>query len=429
MKHIPLTRPYWGKKEEQIVVRALRSSTGVGDGPFTQKLMGLLQKITGAKYAIPTTSCTHGLELTMRALGIKPGDEVIMPSFTMSSTANAVVLMGATPIFADIDPVYFNIDPIDIERKITSKTKGIIVVHYAGMPCEMEVINKIAKRHHLFVVEDAAHAIGAYYKNKMSGTWADAGVYSFHGTKNISCGEGGAVVSNDHKLVDKMEIIRANGTNRKQFLDGVIDKYSWVDIGSSYYLSDILTSILIEQLHQIKTITIKRHQIASLYSNKLSKYAKLFQLPQVPKDTKPNWHIYALKFYDLEKRKIFMTRMRKAGIEVSSHYVPLHSSEMGRRIYKQTLIADGAVLGDENLAASSIPARNEALRSIVNNPRLEVKSHKISSPRRTGLEYPVLPVTDEVSNSIVRLPIYPGLTKGDLSYIITSAQKVLDKLI
>ncbi len=379
MMHIPLTKPYWGPKEEKAAVRAIRQTSGSGDGPNTAKAEALLQTLTGAGYAMLTTSCTHGMELALAALvmngKLKTGDEVIVPSYTMSSTANAALLSGAKVVFADIDPVFFNIDPEDIKRKITNKTRGIMIVHYAGMPCRMDEIMEIARRHHLWVVEDAAHAIGASYKDKPLGTFGDIGVYSFHGTKNVSCGEGGAVLTNSKELAVSMEIYRANGTNRKQFLEGVIDKYSWVGKGSSFFLSDILASILYEQLKQITTINTKRQQISSSFTKSLSNYSDLIVLPSIPKFTKPNWHIYAIRFRNPQHKRIFMAQMRKKGIQVVSHYVPLHSAPMGKTIWKGEL-----------------------------------------------------PVTDAVANTLARLPIYPDLNLKERRYIISSAQKILKKL-
>lgn len=373
---IPLTKPYWGKKEEGAVIDALKTSTGVGDGPFSKKLAAKLRELTSSPYVFPVTSCTHGLELAMAALGVSDGDEIIMPSFTMTSTANCVVLRGGQPVFADIEERNFAIDPADIRRKITNRTKGIIVVHYGGIPCAIEEILEIVKEHHLFVVEDAAHTIGAYYKGKMLGTFGDVGVYSFHGTKNISCGEGGAVVTNRKDLAEKMEIFRANGTNRSAFLRGDVDKYSWVGMGSSYFLSDILCSLVLTQVNQIHTINKKRTQIATYYTKSFSSYSTLLTLPAVPQAVISNWHIFPLLFHSKENARIFLTAMREKGIEVSTHYVPLHTSPMGKRL------------------------------------NLHIK----------------LPVTEDVSTRLVRLPIYPGLTNAQLKYIDTSAQLILSHM-
>lgn len=379
--HIPLTKPYWGKEEERILVEAIRRSHGSGDGPYTKKLIVQLKKRTGSAHVIPVTSCTHGLELAMVALGIGVGDEVILPSFTMSSTANSVLLRGATPVFADIDPVSLCIDPSDIEKRIMKQTRGIIVVHYAGMACDMEKIISIARKHKLFVVEDSAHALGASYNGKALGTIGDIGVFSFHGTKNITCGEGGVVLTSNTDLAEKMTIYRANGTNREAFLAGIVDKYSWVGIGTSFLLSDLLASIVTVQLKKLPFINKKRTEIASVYTKAFAGYKKFMTVPKVTPGTMPNWHIYALVFKKKQHRDIFLLSMRKYGIDVAYHYVPLHSSTMGR---------------------------------------------KLASPASGGRSY--LPVTDSIWERLVRLPIYPGLTKKELDFIISSAHRVLGTL-
>lgn len=376
--NIPLTKPYWGKREEQAACEAIRSFHGSGDGPYTAKLVKKLSELTGSRYILPVTSGTHGLELAMIAFGVKQGDEVIIPSYTMSSTANCVVLQGGKPVFADIENRTFGIDPLDIQKCISKRTKGIIIVHYAGMPCDIESILVIAKKHKLFVVEDGAHAIGAYYKGKALGTFGDIGIFSFHGTKNISCGEGGVVLTNRKDLADSMEIYRANGTNRNAFLKGEIKKYSWVGKGSSYFLSDILANIVNVQLDQITTINNKRKQIAAYFTKHLKQFKTLIDLPRFARDTKPNWHIYALRFFSPEHRTIFCQIMKQAGIEATSHFVPLHSSLMGK---------------------------------------------KLGGGKRQ------LPVTDQVARTLVRLPIYPGLTKKELTYITKTARKALASLL
>lgn len=376
--NIPFTKPFWGKEEEKAVVESIRHRHASGDGPASKLLIENLKKLTGAKYVFPVTSCTHGLELAMIALGIGPGDEVIMPSFTMTSTANCVVLRGGTPVFADIDETFFTIDAVDVERKITKKTKGIIVVHYAGMGCRMVEIVKIAKKHKLFIVEDAAHAIGAIYLGKSLGNWGDIGVYSFHGTKNVACGEGGVVLTNSNRLAKKLEIYRANGTNRNAFMRGEVAKYHWLDYGSSYFLSDMLAAIVNTQLEKLPIINRERAKVAEYFTKKLARFGKLIMLPTIPKGSKPNWHIYALRFDTGEHADIFLQQMRAAGIEVSRHYVPLHSAPAGRRFGKK--------LGK-------------------------------------------LPVTDRVYDTLIRLPIYPGMKKRELSFITSAAQKIFQSLV
>lgn len=367
IKVIPLFKPYWDKKEEQACVRALRSTNGAGDGANSKKLIQMLQKILRVFYVFPVTSCSHGLELACLALDVDRGDEIIVPSFTMSSTANCVLRTGATPIFADIDPQTYCIDPADIERVITKRTKGIIVVHYAGMAADMKKIMKIARKHKLFVIEDAAHAIGASYEGKKLGTIGDIGVFSFHASKNVSCGEGGAVVTNRKDLVTSINEIRANGTNRTAFLHGQVDKYTWMRGGSSYFLSDILASIVVSQLGKLQNITRKRTAIAKLYTKILTPFTDDIQLPVISKGTIPNWHIYGISFRNSSGAQRFMGAMKKAGIGAVLHYVALHSSPMGRKI--------------------------------------------------SGKKYKTLPVTEHIAETLVRLPVYPGLTKKEFLHI------------
>jgi dTDP-4-amino-4,6-dideoxygalactose transaminase len=377
--NIPLTKPYWGKREEKAVVRALRETNGVGDGKYTEILLSMLRKSTGATWACAVPSCTHGLELAMMGFAatgrLNPGEEVIVPSYTLSSTANCVVLAGGTPVFADIDPITFMLDPGDVEKRITKKTRGIILVHYAGMSAPMEALYNLAKKHHLWIAEDAAHAIGASYKGKALGFVTDVGVFSFHGTKNVSCGEGGVVLTSDTALADAMDIYRVCGTNRKAFLEGKVDLYSWVGKGTSFLLSDILSAILVEQMKQIRTINKQRNQIASFYNKTLHSFEDIIQLPVVPKGTTPNWHIYAIVFKTPAARKYFVTEMRKKGIEVSTHYVPLHSSQMGKSYTK-----------------------------------------KSAKP---------LPVVERIAGTLVRLPIYPDLTTKQRTYIAKVLKVVL----
>jgi dTDP-4-amino-4,6-dideoxygalactose transaminase len=376
--NIPLSKPYCGTEEIKAVTKSIRTSLGTGDGPSTKILIQQLQRILGVPYVLPVTSGTHGLEMILSCLDLKTGDEVIVPSFTMSSTANAVLLAGATPVFADIEGTRYTIDPEDVKRHITPRTKGIIMVHYAGMPSLMEELLALAKKYHLFIVEDAAHTIGATYKGKALGTFGDAGAFSFHGTKNICCGEGGAVVTNNENLANSMETYRQNGTNRRDFLRGKVDKYTWVGKGTSFFLSDILASILVAQVKKISIINRKRKEIAQVYTHAFEAYRNIVQLPVVPPHTEPNWHIYALRFKKEAHAGKFLDAMRKKGIEVSTHYVPLHDSPMGRKI--------------------------------------------------AGHSFEYLPVTELVAKTLVRLPIYPDLNKKSFGYIIRTAQRILARM-
>lgn len=377
---IPLHKPLWGKKAEQAVIYAMRHGSGTADGPHSAQMREMLQKITRAKFALPVTNCTHAMEIAVACLGVGAGDEVIVPSFTLASTATAVMRSGGIPIFADIDGQTYCLDPVDIERKITKKTVGIITVHYAGMAGEnFDALLRIAKKYKLWVIEDAAHCIGSEYKGKSLGTFGKAGAFSFHGTKNIACGEGGAVVSNSSDLSQKMEVFRAIGTDRAAYLAGKVSIYQWIGEGSSYFLSDILAALTSVQLDQIDTITKERQRIAMIYAGALTPFSGIVQLPIIPKGmTKPNWHIYALKFRDVQTQKEFVLAMRKKGIEVSTHYVPLHESPMGR---------------------------------------------KISQSRQR------LPVTEDVAKTLVRMPIYAGMKDNEIGYVVRTTQQVLKGLI
>ncbi len=376
---IPLHKPYWGPKAEQAVIRAMRTGSGVGDGPNSQAMREKLKKLTKAAFTLPVTSCTHAMEAIVASLGAKAGDEVIVPSFTLAATATAVMIRGAKPVLADIDPVTFSLDPRDVEKKITKRTVGIMTVHYAGMAGpSFDALKALARDKKVWLVEDAAHCIGSWYKGKHLGTFGVAGAFSFHGTKNVAAGEGGAIVTNDTKLADKLEIFRAIGTDRQAFLQGKVSIYQWVGEGSSYFLSDIFAALVNVQLDQIARINRDRRKIASEYQKAFTPFADKVQLPTVSKGmTEPNWHIYALKFPTHALQQQFMRKMREKHIEVSSHYVPLHRSPMGRSLMGRTYR---------------------------------------------------LPVTEDVAGTLVRMPIYAGMTEKELEYVITVAGKVLKTL-
>lgn len=376
---IPLHKPYWGAAAEQAVIRAMRTGSGVGDGPNSVHMRAKLRSLTGAKFALPVTSCTHAMEAIVATLGAKSGDEVIVPSFTLAATATAVMIRGAKPILADIDPVTFSLDPNDVEKKITKRTVGIMTVHYAGMAGpSFDVLRRLAKDHRLWLAEDAAHCIGSWYKGRHLGTFGTAGAFSFHGTKNVAAGEGGAITTNDTALSDRLEIFRAIGTDRQAFLQGKVSIYQWVGEGSSYFLSDIFAALINVQLDQIARINKDRQRIAAAYTKALVPFRDAIALPIAPKGmTNPNWHIYALKFPTHALQQQFMRKMREKHIEVSSHYVPLHRSPMGRSLMGRTYR---------------------------------------------------LPVTEDVAGMLVRMPIYAGMTDKELEYVITVAGKVLKTL-
>lgn len=325
---IYFSKPAFIGNEEKYLQEAMSNQQLSGDGPFTKKCHEWFEKHTGTKKALLTTSCTHALEMAALLLNIKEGDEVIMPSYTFVSTANAFVLRGAKIIFVDIRPDTMNIDETKIEAAITEKTKAIVPVHYAGVACEMDVIMQIAKKYNLFVVEDAAQAITSTYKGKALGTIGDLGTYSFHDTKNITSGEGGVLLINNTEFQERAEIIREKGTNRSQFFRGEIDKYGWQDIGSSYLPSELNAAILLAQLENIDKIQEKRLYIWNRYFEELKKL-KQIEIPKIPETCEHNAHIFYIKCKDIEERTKFISYLKDNGIYSVFHYVPLHSSYAG----------------------------------------------------------------------------------------------------
>jgi dTDP-4-amino-4,6-dideoxygalactose transaminase len=313
-------------------------------------------------------------------LRLKSTDEVIMPSFTFVSTANPVLLAGAKVVFAEIDESTMNVDPDDIRRKITPNTKAIYPVHYGGVACKMDEIREIAEEHGLAIVEDAAHGVNALYEDRYLGTIGDFGCYSFHETKNYSCGEGGALLINtdDKKIIERAEILREKGTDRSKFFRGEVDKYTWVDIGSSYLPSDILAAFLYAQLESFDRIQKKRLRIYNEYNRALRSYEKegALRLPVVPGYAEHNAHLYYILFNDGEARDAVMQRLRSQGILAIFHYLPLHSSPMGRKL---------------------------------------------------GYEAGDLPVTESVSKRLLRLPMYAGMTEEELAYVISALKEAIEE--
>ncbi|MBU0720409.1 dTDP-4-amino-4,6-dideoxygalactose transaminase [bacterium] len=332
--NISFNKPPYTGNEEQYVLKSMRSDKISGNGEYTQKVEKWFEKELLCKKALLSTSCTHALEMAAILLDIKDGDEVIMPSYTFVSSANAFVLRGAKIVFVDIRPDTMNIDETKIEAAITHKTKVIVPVHYAGIACEMDTIMNIADRHKLFVVEDAAQGMMSTYKGKALGTIGHMGAYSFHETKNYtSAGEGGLLIINDDTFTEKAEIIREKGTNRALFFQGKVDKYSWVNIGSSYLLSDVSAAYLWGQLENTDTINSNRLASWNLYHNGLKELEEkgFFELPKVPAKTVHNGHIFYLKVKDLGTRTEILDYLKVQGINAIFHYVPLHSSEAGRK--------------------------------------------------------------------------------------------------
>ena len=324
--------PYIGK-ESEYVLDAVNKGHISGDGEYTKKCAKKLEELIGTKRALLTTSCTHATEMAALLSDIKPGDEVIMPSYTFVSTADAFVLRGATPVFVDIRPDTMNIDETLIEDAITSKTKAIVPVHYAGVGCEMNTIMDIARRHNLTVIEDAAQAIASTYKGKALGTFGDFGCYSFHETKNISMGEGGALLIQNEDLIEPAEIIREKGTNRAKFFRGQIDKYTWVNYGSSYLPSDMNAAYLWAQIENIDIIQKKRLSVWNRYREGLSELEKkeYIEFGVIPDECTNNAHMFYIKVSDLETRTELISYLKEKGIMAVFHYVPLHSAPAGRK--------------------------------------------------------------------------------------------------
>lgn len=359
--------PYIGTEEDKIK-EAIDSRKICGDGAFTKKCNEWLENKTRAKKALLTTSCTHALEMAAILADIQPGDEVIMPSYTFVSTADAFVMRGAKIVFIDIRPDTMNIDERLIEQAITPKTKAIVPVHYAGVGCEMDVIMDIARRHDLIVVEDDAQGIMSTYKGQALGTFGAFGCLSFHETKNFSMGEGGALLLNDEKFIERAEIIREKGTNRSKFFRGQIDKYTWVDFGSSYLPSELNAAYLYAQLEQADKINNDRLKSWNRYYERLKSLAnrRVVELPHIPEYCTHNAHMFYLKTKDLEERTKLIDFLKKNDILAVFHYIPLHSAPAG--------IKYGRFNGEDKF-------------------------------------------TTKESERLVRLPMYYGLSENDLDYV------------
>ena len=357
---IPFNRPYMTGKELYYIAEAKFGNMLAGDGPFTKRCHGWLEARTGCAKALLTHSCTAALEMSALLLDIQPGDEVIMPSYTFVSTANAFVLRGGVPVFVDIRPDTLNIDETLIEAAITPRTRAIVPVHYAGVACEMDSIMDIARRHNLMVIEDAAQGIMSSYKGRPLGSIGHLGCLSFHETKNIISGEGGALLINDASLANRAEIIREKGTNRSQFFRGQVDKYTWCDVGSSYLPGELIAAFLWAQMEAADEITNLRLAVWNSYHRafELLEQRGLLRRPVVPEHCTHNAHMYYLLLPTLEQRSQLIARLKEKGIAAVFHYVPLHSSPAGMKY--------GRAQGD-------------------------------------------LKVTDQVSDCLVRLPLWVGL--------------------
>ncbi len=379
IKPIRFVSPYTSDKANSYLQSALSLGHFHGDGEFTKKCHLYLEKTTKCRKALLTHSGTGALEMACLLINLCEGDEVIMPSYTFSSTANAVLLRGAVPVFVDIREDTLNIDENLIEQAVTSKTKAILPVHYAGVSAEMDQINQIAITHGLYVIEDAAQAMGATYKTKPLGTLSDLGAFSFHATKNIIAGEGGALLINNPQFLERAEIIREKGTNRSQFIRGEIDKYTWQDIGSSFLPSDLLAALLLSQLEETNSINEKRMTVWNYYHDAFKELEdqNFIRRPFIPSECGHNAHIYYFIVKDEEVRDNFIREMKESGIQCTSHYVPLHSAPAGKKYGKS-----------------------------VGN----------------------MTVTNRCANQIVRLPLWPHLSEDQTQYIIDTSISVFKRL-
>ena len=329
---IPFNRPSVVGKELSNIADVIQKGQASGDGPYSRKCHALLQECLGAPKVLLTTSCTDALEMSALLLGIEPGDEVIVPSFTFVSTPNAFLLRGARPVFADVRPDTLNMDERQLERLITPKTKAIIPVHYAGVGCEMDAIMSIARKYGVAVVEDNAHGLFGRYKQQLLGTFGSLATLSFHETKNFTCGEGGAIIINDASYIERAEIVREKGTNRSRFFRGQVDKYTWVDVGSSFLPSDILAAFLLAQLEARDEIQAKRRRVWNFYHENLSGWAKTHdvRLPIVPSHCEQAFHMFYMLLPTGEDRDALIAYLKKQGISSVFHYLPLHLSDVGK---------------------------------------------------------------------------------------------------
>ena len=330
---IPFNRSSLMGREMQYIAQAMLIGQIAGDQTFTKKCHALLERLTGSPKALLTTSCTHALEMAALLLEIKPGDEVIVPSYTFVSTVNAFVLRGARPVFADIRPDTLNIDEQKLPSLITKKTRAIVPVHYAGVGCEMDEILLLANSAGIAVVEDNAHGLAGKYRGRSLGSFGVMATQSFHETKNVTCGEGGALLINDARYVERAEIIREKGTNRSRFFRGQVDKYTWVDVGSSYLMSDVLAAFLYGQLEALETIQSKRRQIWERYDSALREWChqRGVGTPVVPPHCLQAYHMYYLILPSLETRQALIAHLKRRGILAVFHYLPLHLSDMGKQ--------------------------------------------------------------------------------------------------
>ncbi|MBE7474434.1 MAG: dTDP-4-amino-4,6-dideoxygalactose transaminase [Anaerolineae bacterium] len=374
MYDIDFNRPTIVGKELYYISQAIHNGYSAGDAAFTKKCHAYLEQALNVPRVLLTTSCTHALEMTALLLEIQPGDEVIVPSFTFVSTPNAFVLRGAKPVFVDVRPDTLNLDETQLERLITERTRAIVPVHYAGVGCEMDAIGAIAAKYNIPIVEDNAHGLFGKYKGRYLGTFGAFATQSFHETKNFICGEGGALIINDPKYIERAEIIREKGTNRSRFFRGQVDKYTWVDIGSSYLPSDILAAFLYAQLEAREEIQTKRQRVWTYYYEHLRPWAETYgvRLPVVPAYCEQSYHMFYLLLPSLEIRQALIDHLKAQGILSVFHYLPLHLSDIGRQF--------GGKEGD-------------------------------------------CPVTEDISDRLLRLPFYNDLNETDQARVVEVIQK------
>jgi dTDP-4-amino-4,6-dideoxygalactose transaminase len=371
---IPFHRPAYDERDAEALMESLRSGRIVGDGERTQRATAVLAEMLGVRHVLLTTSCTHALELAMMVLRLEPDDEVIAPSFTFVSTTNCIMRERARVVFADVVPGTLTIDPQDVERKITARTKAVIPVVYAGVSPDLHALNRVVDDRRIVVVEDAAQGVGASYRGKPAGTTGAIGCYSFHETKNFSTGEGGAFATDNAEYASRAEIIREKGTNRKQFLQGLVDKYTWVGVGSSFLPPDMVGALLMSQLEKLDAIQRRRESIHLRYMEAFASLADdgFLTLPVIPGTVRSNHHIFYVLMRDEASRNNAIAFFRTKGIGTTFHYLPLHLSPVGRSF--------GYGPGD-------------------------------------------FPVTESASARLLRLPIYPSLTEEEQSHVIRTMQE------
>jgi dTDP-4-amino-4,6-dideoxygalactose transaminase len=377
-RYLPFNRPYLTGREFAYMERAVANVHLSGDGPFTRQCQAWLTDRVGSRQALLTHSCTGALEMAALLAALEPGDEILMPSFTFVSTANAFVLRGARPVFVDIRPDTLNIDETMLEEAITPRTRAVVAVHYAGVPCEMETIAALGRSRQLLVIEDAAQALGSVYRGRAAGSLGDVAAVSFHETKNVIAGEGGALLLNHDRFIARAEIIREKGTDRSRFLRGQVDKYTWVDLGSSYVPSELTAAFLFAQMEEADRITRARREVWDWYYERFAELERqdCARRPIVPGGCDHNAHMFYLLVRDLETRTRVISLLNENAVNAVFHYVPLHSSPAGRRF---------------------------------------------------GRAHGPLPRTDAASDGLIRLPLWIGMTSDDVDRVARLVEEGLNK--